>query len=1090
MTAITATFLFTDLVDSTAISSALGRDAAEELRATHFGLLRREIAATGGVEVKNLGDGLMVTFSSAGRALACAVGMQQAIEHHNRRALQPLAIRIGLAAGEATEDDSDYFGEPVVEAARLCAAAAGGQILATDVVRSLVGRHSGQELRSVGELELKGLPDPVPTVEVAWEAADDADDDATGTVALPSRLVASAADGLFGFFGRDEALATLADARKRADSESRVAVVLVSGEAGIGKSTTVAHAARVAHGNGSVVLYGACDEDLAVPYQPWIDAITHLVQHRRELLDVIPVAQRTAIARLVPSLGVAADAGLGDAEAERLVLVDAIVGVLVAAAGAEPVVAVLDDLHWADRATLQVLRRLVTGGITAPITVVATYRNTDLAAGDPLTLLLADLRREHVVTWLALEGLGDDDMVALIAAAAGHELDADGYGLAHAVRRETSGNPYFTAELLRHLGESGAIYQNDDGRWVLRDELESLGLPNSVRDVVGRRVARLGDEATRVLTLASVIGRDFDVDLLAAVADVDEDALLDLLDTATGASLVAETELPTQYRFVHALVQHTLYSDLSALRRQRAHQRVAEALEQLHPSGMTAAELARHWLAATKPAHADKALRYAEQAADEALAALAPDDAIRWYTSALELLDRLPEPDLRARCRLLVGLGTAQVHAGVADRRDTLVGAARLALELDDTELLVCAVIAEASQATMQAGDDHRRALAEAALARIDPDDLALRAKVLLAVLQSTDAAAYGQRNELAAEAIRAAEGSGDAVATVVTVTGVAGTAAISNELLRRLCTTAMQLADETGSPLLRALARTYAGPPFLAVADRATERRVLAELDALAQETGLARLHFHWRTARSLSELLDGDIAAAEADAEAAMQAGLDAGIPEALGQYGGVLFEIRRQQGRLVEIAEFFIQAAIDNPSMEILRIAIAVLHLDLGALDAARDAFSVLVRSDFAEIPRDQTELLALMHCGELAARLRDSRAGDLVYPRLITHEHEIASPGAVVTGAVARVLGLLDHARGDFETGVAHFELALDLSRRLEAPFWIALTQIDYAVLLRDRGASGDAERADTMTAEALAAARRYGYTALERRAAAT
>src|SRR5690348_13705998 len=184
---VTATFVFTDLVDSTATAARLGPDAADALRQTHFRLLRSAVSASGGTEVKNLGDGLMVTYSSPSRALAGAVGMQQAIEHHNRSAGEPLGVRMGISTGEAVEDDDDYFGDAVVEAARLCALAQGGQILATDLVRMMVGRHATQTFVEVGELELKGLPDPVATVEVLWEPVVVA-----GSIPLPGSLVGAA----------------------------------------------------------------------------------------------------------------------------------------------------------------------------------------------------------------------------------------------------------------------------------------------------------------------------------------------------------------------------------------------------------------------------------------------------------------------------------------------------------------------------------------------------------------------------------------------------------------------------------------------------------------------------------------------------------------------------------------------------------------------------------------------------------------------------------------------------------------------------------------------------------------------------------
>src|SRR4051794_19044441 len=225
-----ATFVFTDLVDSTATAARLGPEAAEELRQTHFRLLRGAVASSGGTEVKNLGDGLMVMYSSPSRALSGAAGMQQAIDHHNRSAVEPLGVRIGVSAGEAVEEDDDFFGDPVVEAARLCAAAKGGQILAANVVRVLVGRHATQTFVDLGALELKGLPEPVDAVEVLWEPAT-----VEGSVPLPGRLVGAASNALFGFFGRSSELEAFADARKRARTSEQCQAVFVAGEAGMGK---------------------------------------------------------------------------------------------------------------------------------------------------------------------------------------------------------------------------------------------------------------------------------------------------------------------------------------------------------------------------------------------------------------------------------------------------------------------------------------------------------------------------------------------------------------------------------------------------------------------------------------------------------------------------------------------------------------------------------------------------------------------------------------------------------------------------------------------------------------------------------------
>ena len=175
-----------------------------------------------------------------------------------------------------------------------------------------------------------------------------------------------------------------------------------------------------------------------------------------------------------------------------------------------------------------------------------------------------------------------------------------------------------------------------------------MALPDSVREVIGARVGRLGPDAERVLSLAAVIGRDFDLDLLARATETSEDDLLDILDAATAAALVRElADTPGRYNFAHALIQHTLYEDLGPTRRARAHRRVAEALEDLcgDRPGARVGELARHWFNATQPIDLAKAIGYSRQAGDAALAALAPADALRYYAQALDLYAQADDPD-------------------------------------------------------------------------------------------------------------------------------------------------------------------------------------------------------------------------------------------------------------------------------------------------------------------------------------------------------------------------------------------------------------------------------------------------------------
>jgi len=241
----TVSMVVTDIVGSTAMSERLGPDKTDEARRAHFETLRGAVAQTGGTEVKNLGDGLMVAYGSARDALEGAIAMQRAADAAARRGSE-VAIRVGVATGDAFVEDGDYFGIPVVEAARLCSAARGGQILTTALVRMLTDR-TAHGLHSVGQLELKGLAEPVEAFEVAWEVS------AAGhEIPVPARV---ARPPRYGFVGRDAERARLSAMWEAATTGER-GVALLYGEPGIGKTTLVGEMARTAASNGAIVLSG------------------------------------------------------------------------------------------------------------------------------------------------------------------------------------------------------------------------------------------------------------------------------------------------------------------------------------------------------------------------------------------------------------------------------------------------------------------------------------------------------------------------------------------------------------------------------------------------------------------------------------------------------------------------------------------------------------------------------------------------------------------------------------------------------------------------------------------------------------------
>ena len=816
MTTENVAILFTDMVGSTALASSLAPDAADELRREHFSILRQAIAEAAARRSRTWVTASWWCSRSASAALACAVAMQQGVERDNRDRDQSVGLRVGLSGGEVSSEDDDYFGDPVIEAARLCATCEGGQILAADVVRAMAGRRSRHECRAVGPLALKGLPDPVDTVEVRWEPLAGA---ATNEVPMPGRLTARPTSGVV---GRDTETATVSDAFKRVAAGEGREVFLVSGEAGLGKTTLVAERPRAAFDGGACVLFGHCEEDLATPYQLFAEALGHYVAHAPEEQLLAHVDEHgSELARLVPALASRLP-GLPpskatDSDSERFLLFAAVVGLLVMVSQHQPVVLVLDDLQWADKASLQLLRHVTATDQPLRVLVLGTYRDSELSRTHPFLETLAALHRQHGVARIQLTGLDDTGVVALMEAAAGHTLDDATVGLAHAVYRETDGNPFFVSEVLRHLTETGAMYQDANGRWVAHESFEQIALPDSVREVIGVRVGRLGPDAERVLSVAAVIGRDFDVDVLSRATNSSVDAVLDILDAAAAVTLVRElADAPGHYNFAHALIQHTLYEDLGLTRRARAHRQVAEALEDIcgDRPGTRVGELARHWFNATQPIDLAKAINYSRQAGDAALNALAPADALGYYAQALDLYARADEPDPVLGIDLAIGLGIAQRQTGDPAFRGTLLDAAAQAAALDDTDRLVVAALANNRGwiSAVGATDTDKIEILEMVAARL-PADHPDRARALATLCaERTYASSLDEREALAAEAIHIAQSIGDdaIIAWVLSYIALPLEVPALFEQSRTRTAEGLVRAQRVGDPLLLAFAAIW----------------------------------------------------------------------------------------------------------------------------------------------------------------------------------------------------------------------------------------------------------------------------------------
>jgi transcriptional regulator with XRE-family HTH domain len=453
----------------------------------------------------------------------------------------------------------------------------------------------------------------------------------------------TASPGANGFVGRSDELARLQAALDDA-TVGRGKVVMVVGEAGIGKTRLAREFARAAREAGATVLWGRCFEgDWQPPYGPWVEAIRDYTEERNPdtlLQHLGPGA--AAIARLLPEIR----AGLPDLpipsqlspDDERYRLYDAIVQLLIAVSATGPLVVVIDDLHWADADSLRVLQHVGQFVGREHIVVVGAYRDPDVGLTDehPLVATLAGLRREGEYQRVGLEGFSGEEVDTYLAQMAGQALPQS---LVKAIDEETSGNPFYAREVFRHLTEEAKVLRRD-GRWSTDLSIRELGIPEGVREVVRHRIARLSHETGDVLGLAAGFSGSFGFDVLEALSGLQEDTLLDCLDEALRAGLIRTFgETPPRYTFAHAIVRHTLYERLNFDRRARLHRRIAVALEQVFGGHELehAAELATQYhMSATIP-DAGRGTRYALAVARQAKAAFAHERAAAFLRIARDL---------------------------------------------------------------------------------------------------------------------------------------------------------------------------------------------------------------------------------------------------------------------------------------------------------------------------------------------------------------------------------------------------------------------------------------------------------------------
>jgi hypothetical protein len=696
------------------------------------------------------------------------------------------------------------------------------------------------------------------------------------------------------FVGREAEMDRLRAAFEEALS-GRGRVVLLMGDPGIGKTRTSEEAVTYARLRHAQALWGRCYEgEGAPPYWPWIQAIRSWVHDRDPKLLLSEMGSGAAdVAEVVSEIrerlpGLPRPPQL-DPEQARFRLFDGVTTFLKNASREQPLVLVLDDLHWADRASLLLLQFLARELRGARLLVIGTYRDIELGRRHPITLTLGELAHEQLAERIVLRGLSERDVARFIEVSAGIEPPP---ALVEAVFRETEGNPFFVNEVVRLLVSEGRLKQPDDVQsW-------SMEIPQSVRETIGRRLDRLSPTCNDALTIASVLGREFGLDALESLTGLSEERLLEALEEALSARVIIEVPRAAgRYSFAHALIRETLYQELSAARRVRLHRQIGEVLERLHASNPEPhlAELSHHFREAAQIGSAEKALDYAVRAAERAASLSAHEEAARQYEMALEMEELLVERDARRRFGLLNRRGECLWASGAyAEAREAFSVSADLARRLGAPELLARAALGYAGRLpAFEAGifAEPLVALLEEALSALGNEESALRARVmarLSAALLFTKE--EERRRALGLEAIAVARRAGDRSALCEVLRNIhwALWAPDNGEERLALTTEFSELAREIGDRELELDGRVFMVSHLLEKGALSRAEVALDAVEELAKQSRQAYYLWVMAALRGLFLLLEGRFEEAEKQSHEALAMGQRTGNQNALFIFG----------------------------------------------------------------------------------------------------------------------------------------------------------------------------------------------------------